>query len=386
MQKQYLLTEDQKDLQLIVRDFTAKKITPNAAKWDIEGKFPMDTYNKLVQMGLHTMCLPEEFGGLGLDRLTACLINEELGYGDAGFATSVGANIMAYVPLELAGTPEQLQIFGDIVAPGGLAAFCLTEAEGGSDASNCHTTARKIGNEYVINGFKSFITNGAIAGVYIVFAVTDPEEGPAGISAFLVERSREGVSVGAEENKMGIRASNTSEVIFQDVRVPENHLIGPEGRGFGIAMKTLDRTRPAGSAVAVGICQRAINECLAYSNERVVFGRPISKHQAVSFTIADMEIHTVAARQMIHYAANLMDNGVFDSEICAIAKTLAGDAAMKITTDAVQVMGGYGYSRDYPVEKLMRDAKIFQIFEGTNQIQHIVISSALFRKPNTENK
>ncbi len=386
MQKQYLLTDDQKDLQLMVRDFAAREIIPNAAKWDIEGKFPMDTFKKAAQMGLHTMCLPEQFGGMGLDRLTACLINEELGYGDAGFATSVGANMLAYVPLELAGTPEQLQIFGDIIAPGALAAFCLTEAEGGSDASNCHTTAKKIGNEYVINGTKAFITNGGIAEVFIVFAVTDPEQGPAGISAFLVERSREGVSSGAEENKMGIRASNTAEVVFQDVRVPEDHLIGPEGWGFGIAMKTLDRTRPTGSAVAVGICQRAINECVAYSRERVVFGRPISKHQAVSFMLADMEIQTSAARQMIHYSANLMDNGIFDSEVCAVAKTLASDAAMSVTTDAIQVMGGYGYSRDYPVEKLMRDAKIFQIFEGTNQIQRIVISSKLFKKPKAENQ
>jgi len=379
MQKQYLLTQDQKDIQLMVRDFTEKEIKPNAAQWDIDGKFPMDTFKKVVQMGIHAMNLPEKFGGMGLDRYTACLINEELGIGDAGFATSVGANMLAYVPLELAEDEHLLKIFCDIVAPGELAAFCLTEAQGGSDASNCHTTAVRVGNEYIINGTKAFITNGGIAEVFIVFAVTDPEAGPRGMSAFLVEHSREGISAGAEENKMGIRASNTSEVVFQDVHIPADHLIGAEGFGFGIAMKTLDRTRPTGSAVAIGICQRAINECVSYSKERVVFGRPISKHQAVSFRIADMEIQTEVARNMIHYAARLMDNGIFDSEVSAIAKAFAGDAAMRVSTDAVQVFGGYGYSRDYPVEKLMRDAKIFQIFEGTNEIQRIVISTSLMR-------
>lgn len=379
MRNQYLYTNDQKDLQLMVREFTEKEIKPYAAEWDIKNEFPMDAFKKAVEMGLHVTELPEKFGGMGLDHLTDCIIMEELGFGDAGFALSVGTNNLAYSSLEIAGTDKQLRTFADIVVPGGLAAFALTEAQGGSDAANCNTTAVKVGEEYIINGTKSFITNGGVADVYIVFALTDPDAGIRGMSAFLVERSREGVSVGLAENKMGIRSSNTSDVIFQDVRIPANHLLGAEGYGFGIAMKTLDRSRPVGSSVVVGLCQRAIDECVAYSKERVVFGRPISKHQAVSFIMADMEIQTEVARRMVHYAAQLMDNGIFDSEVSAVAKTFASDIAMKVTCDAIQVLGGYGYSRDYPIEKLMRDAKVFQIFEGTNQIQRIVISSALMK-------
>lgn len=380
MRTQYLLTKDQKDLQLMVRDFTAKEITPYAAEWDLKGEFPKDAYKKVVDMGLHVTELPEKFGGMGLDHLTDTLIREEMGYGDAGFTLSVGTNMLAYASMAIAASDEQMQKFADILVPGGLAAFALTEAQGGSDASNCRTIAKKVGDEYIINGTKAFITNGGIADVYIVFALTDPEKGLKGMSAFLVERSREGVSVGAEENKMGIRASNTAEVIFQDVHVPADHLLGAEGFGFLIAMQTLDRSRPSGSSVVVGLCQRAIDECVKYAKERIVFGKPISKHQAVAFMIADMEIQTEVSRRMVHYAANLMDEGIFDSSVGAVTKTFAADAAMKTTCDAIQVLGGYGYSRDYPIEKLMRDAKIFQIFEGTNQIQRIIVSSGLLRK------
>lgn len=379
MSNQYLFTEEQKDLQMMVRDFVNKEIIPNAAEWDVKGEFPMDTFKKACGMGLHLMGIPEEFGGMGLDQTTSCILREELGRGDAGFAVSLGANMLGYTPLSIAGTPEQIKRFADIVVPGAVSAFCLTEAQGGSDAGNSKATAVKVGDEYVINGVKTFITNGGIASVYTVFAMTDKEKGVKGMSAFMVERDRPGVSVGAEENKMGIRASNTTEVIFEDVHVPADHLIGKEGDGFKIAMKTLDRTRPSGSATAVGICQRAIDECVKYAKERVVFGKPIAKHQAVSFMIADMEIQTQAARQMVMHAARLMDNGIYDSVVAAAAKTFVGDTAMKVTTDAVQVLGGFGYSREYPVEKLMRDAKIYQIFEGTNQIQRMVISGNLLR-------
>lgn len=377
MANQYLFTDEQKDLQLMVRDFVNKEVIPHAAEWDREGEFPQDTFRKACEMGLHLMGIPEEFGGMGLDQTTSCILREELGRGDAGFAVSLGANMLGYTPLSIAGTKEQIKHFADIVVPGAVSAFCLTEAQGGSDAGNSKTTAVKVGDEYVINGSKTFITNGGIAGIYTVFAMTDKDKGVKGMSAFMVERDRPGVSVGAEENKMGIRASNTTEVVFEDVRVPADHLIGKEGDGFKIAMKTLDRTRPSGSATAVGICQRAIEECVKYAKERVVFGRPIAKHQAVAFMIADMEIQTQAARQMVMYAARLMDNGIFDSVVAAAAKTFTGDTAMKVTTDAVQVLGGFGYSREYPVEKLMRDAKIYQIFEGTNQIQRVVISGNL---------
>ena len=379
MANQYLFTDEQKDLQLMVRDFVNKEVIPHAAEWDVKGEFPQDTFRNACDMGLHLMGIPEEFGGMGLDQTTSCILREELGRGDAGFAVSLGANMLGYTPLSIAGTKEQIKHFADIVVPGAVSAFCLTEAQGGSDAGNSKTTAVKVGDEYVINGVKTFITNGGIASVYTVFAMTDKEKGVKGMSAFLVERDRPGVSVGAEENKMGIRASNTTEVVFEDVHVPADHLIGKEGDGFKIAMKTLDRTRPSGSATAVGICQRAIDECVKYAKERVVFGKPIAKHQAVAFMLADMEIQTQAARQMVMHAARLMDNGIYDSVVAAAAKTFTGDTAMKVTTDAVQVLGGFGYSREYPVEKLMRDAKIYQIFEGTNQIQRVVISGNLLR-------
>ncbi len=379
MYRQYLLTPEQCELQAMTRDFVEKEIIPQAAQWDRAGEFPRESFRKAADMGMHLLGIPEAYGGMGLDTLTCCVIREELGRGDAGFAVAIGANMLGYTPLSVAGTEKQIKQFADIVVPGELSAFCLTEAQGGSDAGHCMTTARKVGDEYVINGTKTFITNGTVAQVYTVFAATDKEKGAKGISAFLVERSRPGISVGVEENKMGIRASNTSEVVFEDVHVPADHLIGREGDGFKIAMMTLDRTRPSGASTAVGICQRALEECIRYSKERVVFGKPIAKHQAISFMIADMYIQTQTARQMVLNVARLMDNGVFDSAMGAAAKTFVGDTAMKVTTDAVQVLGGYGYSRDYPVEKLMRDAKIYQIFEGTNQIQRMVISGALLK-------
>ena len=377
--QKYLLTEEQLELQAMVREFTEKEVKPYAAEWDVKGEFPMETFKKAADMGLHLLGIPEKFGGMGLGHLTSCIIREELGKGDAGFAVSVGANMLGYTPLAVAGSDDQIKRFADIVVPGELSAFCLTEAQGGSDAGNCLTTAEKVGDEYIINGSKTFITNGGIAEVFTVFAMTDKSKGLKGMSAFMVEKSRGGVSAGAEENKMGIRASNTTDVIFQDVRIPAANLIGQEGDGFKIAMQTLDRTRPAGMASAIGICQRCIDECVAYAKQRVVFGRPIAKQQAIQFMLADMEIQTQAARQMVHYVANLLDHGIYDSNAGSIAKTFAGDTAVKVALDAIQVMGGFGYSREYPVEKLLRDAKIYQIFEGTNQIQRVVISGNMLR-------
>jgi butyryl-CoA dehydrogenase len=379
MYKQYLMTDEQKDLQAMVRDFSRKEIAPNAGKWEITGEVPQAVIKQAMEMGLHIMTIPEKFGGMELKSETYCMLREEMGWADAGFTVMMGANSLGYTPLEVAGTEEQIKKFADIVVPGAFSAFCLTESQGGSDAGNCLTTAKKVGNDYVINGTKAFITNGGIAEVYTVFAVTDKEKGTRGISAFMVERNRQGVSVGAEENKMGIRNSNTTEVVFNDVAVPASHLIGKEGEGFKIAMKTLDRTRPSGAATVVGVCQRAIDESVKYAKERVVFGKTISHYQGISFMIADMEIQTQAARQLVRYAARLMDNGIYDSSIGATVKTFAGDVAVKVTTDAVQVLGGFGYSRDYPVEKLMRDAKIWQIFEGTNQIQRLIISGNLLK-------
>lgn len=375
--RSYLLSEDQISLQAMVREFGKKEIIPNAAQFDDKGSYTQEAFQKGLEMGLHLMEIPEKYGGMGLDHLTEIVLREELGYADAGFAITMGGNGLGYTPLTIAGTDEQIKHFADVVTQGAVSAFALTEAGGGSDvAGNC-TTAVKAGDEYVINGTKTFITNGDVAQIYTVFASTDKTMGTKGMSAFMVDRDTPGIMIGSHENKMGIRSSHTVEMAFEDVRVPAKNLIGKEGNGFKIAMMTLDRTRPSGVSAAVGIMQRAIDECIKYSKERVVFGKPICKHQAVAFMIADMEIKCQAARQMVRHCGTLMDSGIYDSVVGSIAKTFASDCAVQVTTDAVQVLGGYGYSKEYPVEKLMRDAKIYQIFEGTNQIQRIVISGNL---------
>lgn len=378
--KHYLLSDEQQDLIEMVRYFAKKEIVPYAAEWDRLGKYPHETIRKAMDMDLHLMALPEEYGGMGLSSRTITLLKEELGWADAGFAISISANMLGFTPLLVAGSEAQKKKFADIIVPGNLSAFCLTEAQGGSDAGNALTTARKVGGEYILNGTKAFITNGGVAGVYTVFAMTDKSKGTrGGMTAFLVERSREGISIGKEEDKMGIRSSNTTEVVFTDVKVPAENVIGREGDGFKVAMETLNRTRAGSAATAVGICQRAIDECTAYAKERVVFGKPIGKFQGVSFMLADMEIRTQAVRQMMWSIADYMDHGIYDLNLASCVKAFAGDTAMRVTTDAVQVFSGYGYSREYPIEKLMRDAKIFQIFEGTNQIQRVVISGKMLK-------
>jgi len=379
MSKYYLLTEEQKELQSLVREFAQNEIAPHAAEWDRNGEIPREYLEKGFEIGLHLTGIPEKYGGMGLDAVTRCIIREELGKADAGYSITMGASILGYLPLEIAGNEEQIKKYVDIIKQRNFSAFCLTEPTGGSDAGMMMTTAKKVGDEYVINGRKCFITNGALASVYTVFAVTDKSKGVKGISAFIVERDRKGVSVGKKEDKMGIRSSVTTDVLFEEVRVPAKNLIGEEGKGFKIAMQTLDRTRAEGSATVVGICQAAIDHCVKYAKERVVFGKPIAHHQAVAFMLADMEIQTQAARQLVLYTARLLDNGIVDGMVSACAKTFVSDTAVKVTTDAVQVLGGYGYCKDYPVEKLMRDAKIFQIVEGTNQIQRIVISGNMIK-------
>ncbi|MBP1765462.1 MAG: acdA [Firmicutes bacterium] len=371
------LTEEQKGLQKMVRDFVQKEVVPVAAKYEAEGEVPWDLFKKITDMGLHCMAMPEEFDGPGFGSLDHAIIAEELAKGDAGFATMVGVNSLGAYPVLLAGTPEQQQLFFDIVSDGKLAAFCLTEPNAGSDAGAVATTARREGDEYVINGAKCFISNGGLASVYTVLASTDKSKGLKGLSAFIVERDRPGVSVGKEENKMGIRTSNTCDVIFQDVRIPASHLLGKENEGFKIAMQTLDIGRPVVGATSVGVAQAALDIATKYAKERIQFGKPIATFQAIQFMLADMAIAVEASRTLVHQAARLKDAGAPFTKEAAIAKTFASDAAMKVTTDAVQILGGYGYSKEYPVEKLMRDAKIMQIFEGTNQVQRIVIAGQL---------
>ena len=377
--RDYGLTEEQKDLQAMVHEFAEKEIKPRAAEWDVNGSFSDDVLEMAKEMGLHLMAVPEKFGGMGLDKVTECILREEIGWADAGFSVTLGGFALGFLPVMLAGTDQQIAKFADVITAGGAAAFALTEAQGGSDAANTKTTAKKVGNTYVLNGSKAFISNGDIADVYTVFAMTDKSKGVKGISAFMVDRNTPGFSIGTHENKMGIRSSHTCSLYFDEMAIPEENLIGKEGEGFKIAMNTLNRTRVSGASGCVGIMQRAVEEAVAYSKEREVFGKTICKHQGIAFMLADMEIKTQAARQMVRYAARTFDADIIDPMVGSCSKTFVSDNAVQVCLDAIQVLGGYGYSREYPVEKLLRDAKSYQITEGTNQIQRVTISGNMLK-------
>lgn len=375
----YILNEEQTNLVDMIKIFMTKEVKPHVAEFDKTGEFPRELYKKAFAMGLHCLEIPEEFGGGGVDYMTAAAIYEEMAKIDAGFSTGLCATSLSLKPVLIAGTPQQKKLFSDIIVPGAFGAFCLTEPNAGSDAGSVRTTAVRDGDEYVINGVKCFITNGGVSDVYVVFASTDKSKGLKGLTAFIVEKSRGGITVGKEEDKMGIRLSNTTEVVFEDIRIPASNLLGKEGDGFKIAMKTLDLSRPFVGAVAVGIAQRAIEEAVKYSKERTQFGKPIARFQAIQFMLADMDIQTEAARQTVVHAIQLILAKRPYSREASIAKCFTGDVAVKVALDAIQILGGYGYSRDYPVEKLLRDAKIFQIFEGTNQIQRVVVAGNLLK-------
>lgn len=373
-----LYTENQLSLKKMVSDFMKGEIVPIMAECDRTGEPPMEALRKGFDVGFHLLELPEKYGGIGLNNEDYAIVKEEMSAYDAGFGTTFGASDLAVKVVLQNGTEEQKQYFTEFVAPGKLAAFCLTEPQAGSDAAAVRTTAVKDGDSYILNGTKCFITNGGIADIFVVIAVTDKSKGVKGLSAFLVERSM-GVKSGKEEDKMGIRLSNTTDVIFEDVRVPAKNLLGEEGKGFIAAMKTLTLGRIAAAAGATGISAHAVQLATKYAKERMTFGKPIASNQAISFMLADMKIAEETSRQMTLYAARLADAGQNPQMAASIAKTYASDCAMRVATDAVQIFGGYGYSREYPVEKLMRDAKIFQIYEGTNQIQRMVISGALLK-------
>lgn len=379
----YILNDAQKDIVALAKKFAEKEVAPCVKECDLSGKLPMEVYQKAFDIGLQALEIPEEYGGGGMDYYTVAAVYEELGKVDAGFATGIGATGLALKPILIAGTEEQKKYFSEYVIGtkgNGFAAFALTEPDAGSDAAAGKTTAVKDGDEYIINGRKCFITNAGVAQIYVVFAVTDKQKGTKGISAFIVERDRAGVSVGKEEDKMGIRLSNTADVVFDDVRIPEDHLLGEEGKGFSIAMKTLDIARPMMGAMAVGIAQRAIEESTAYAKQRVTFGKPLIKNQVIQFKLADMDIKAEMARAGIINVLNYYYAGRPYSREAAIAKCFAGDISVECAIEAIQIHGGYGYSREYPVEKLLRDAKIMQIYEGTNEIQRIVISAHLMSK------
>jgi acyl-CoA dehydrogenase len=371
----FTLTDEQKDLREMAHNFAEKEMRPVAWDYDRDGTWPQEVLEKAWEVGLMNNHLPEEYGGPGLDYLSGCLIEEELGWGCSGIGTSITCNGLATAPVIIAGSEEvKKKYLGMLTEEPKLASFCLTEPDAGSDVSGMRTSAVKMGDEYVINGSKCFITNGGYADWYTVYAKTDKEAGHKGISAFIVPRDADGVTVDKKEDKLGQRASNTATISFNDVRIPKGNLLGEENKGFKLAMMTLDRTRPGVAALAVGIGRAAFEFAAEYSKERVQFGVPIAMHQAIQFMIADMATKVEAARLLVWQSASLLDQGKRNTLASSHAKRFAADSTMEITTDAVQVYGGYGFIKEYPVEKLMRDAKIMQLYEGTSQIQRLVIA------------
>lgn len=372
-----LYTDEQKDLIQEVRKMMEKSVKPYVAECDEKGECPLDLFQPAFDMGLHMLEFPEQYGGLGLDFQTCAMIFEEVARVDAGYATTLVTTFVALRNVILAGTPEQAQRFADVIAPGKFAAFAITEANAGSDTIAMRTTAVEDGDCYVLNGTKAFITNGAIASLYVVFAKTNPELGSKGITAFIVDRDMPGVSAGAHENKMGLRLSNTTELILDNVRVPKENVIGQVGGGLKIALNALNLSRAFVATLAVGIMQRALDEAVLYASQRKQHGQSINQFELVQGLLADMAIKIEASRCLVNNTMKLIDSGSMVRKEGAITKCFVSDAAQEVTSNAVQIFGGYGFSKEYPVEKLMRDCKVFQIFEGTNQIQRVTISKEL---------
>ncbi|MVX60035.1 acyl-CoA dehydrogenase [Enterorhabdus mucosicola] len=373
-------TEEQRELMAAVREVARNEVAPHVAAADEAGACPLDLYQWGFDMGLHMVEIPEEYGGMGLSYETCAMLFEELAWADSGYADTFVTGFVAFRNILLAGTPAQARRFADVLAPGAFAAFCLTEAGAGSDVAALRTTAVLDGDEYVINGTKSFITNGSIASLYVVFAKTDPAAGTRGITGFLVDGSAPGLSAGAKEHKMGFRLSDTCEVVFDNVRVPREAVIGEVGGGMAVALGALNLSRAFISTLAVGIMQRALDEAVAYARERRQFGRPIIEFEMVQAMLADMAVKCQASRAVVNNCMRLIDAGADVRVAGSVVKTFVTDALQEVTSNAVQVLGGYGYSKDYPVEKLMRDAKVFQIFEGTNQIQRLTIARELAKR------
>lgn len=373
------MAAEEKMLLEMVRDLAREKVAPRAAEIDARGEFPWDMKELLAKQDILAMPFPEEYGGLGSSELTILMTIEELSKACATTALILCVQQLGALPILLAGTEEQKRRFIPRLASGEwLAAYGLTEPGSGSDAGAMRTHAEHRGDTYVLNGLKHFITNAGIAHVNTIFAVTDASAGTRGISAFVVEADTPGFRLGKVEHKMGIRGSQTGELVFEDCVIPAENLLGREGDGFKIALATLDRTRPGIAAQALGIAQGSLDFAVQYAKQRVQFGKPIIENQGIQFMVADMDIKVEAARRLIYHVGELMDSGStrFSRE-SAIAKTFASDIAMEVTNDAIQVLGGYGYMKEFPVERMMRDAKICQIYEGTNQIQRLVIARAL---------
>ena len=375
------LSEDEQALIEAIRELALERVAPRAAEIDHSGQFPWDMKELLAQQDILAMPFPSEYGGVGASELAIVMAIEELSRHCATTGLLLAVQQLGATPILLAGNEEQKSKYFPRLASGEwLAAFGLTESGSGSDAGAMRTMAVRKGNRYILNGSKRFITNGGLAQVNSIFAITDRQKGTRGISAFIVEKDFPGFSVGRIEDKMGIKGSQTAELIFTDCEVPEENLLGHEGDGFKIAMMTLDRTRPGIGAQALGIAQGALDLAVSYSKQRIQFNRPIAENQGIQFMLADMATKVEAARLLVYNVAELIDSGEKEfSKYSAMAKMFASDIAMEVTNDAIQVLGGYGYMKEYPAERMMRDAKITQIYEGTNQIQRVVIARELLK-------
>lgn len=370
----FTLTDDQAAIRAQAREFAEKEIRPVAWEYDESGEMPLDVLKRAWDIGLMNTHVPERFGGPAIDFLTGTILEEQLAWGCSGIATSLNCNGLATIPVQLAGSEEvQKELFEHLTSEFVLASFGLTEPGAGSDVAGMRTSAKKVGDKYVINGSKCFITNAGYSEYFTVFAKTDPEAGHRGVSAFLVKKD-DTITIDKKEDKMGQRASNTGTVTFNETEVDAKYLLGEENGGFKVAMGTLDRTRPGVAAMATGISQAAFDMAKAYSLERIQFGVPIAMHQAIQFLLADMATKIEASRLLTWQSAKVLDDGKRNSLVSSHAKRFASDSAMEITTDAVQVHGGYGYIKEYKVEKFMRDAKLMQLYEGTSQIQRMVIA------------
>ena len=378
---EFLLTDEQLALQATARRFAQTEIAPIAAHHDQTGEFPLEVMRKAWELGLSSSSIPVAYGGVGLSIFDAVLVVEELAWGCAGMGTSIMCNDLGLTPIVVGGSAAQKQEWlGYLTQSFRMVSFCLSEPGAGSDVAGLQLLAEKDGDHYVLNGTKCWITNGGVADLYTVFATLDRSTRHQGICAFVMPRDTPGISVGKKEDKMGQRASDTRVIHFDNVRVPASQRLGEEGEGFRIAMRTLDTTRPSIGGLAVGIARRALEESVSYAKQRKAFGFPIAGFQGVQFMLADMAKDIEAARLLTYQSAWMIDQGQRASKHSSIAKCFATDMAMRVTTDAVQVFGGNGYTKEYPVEKLMRDAKLMQIYEGTNQIQRLVIARELLKE------
>jgi acyl-CoA dehydrogenase len=377
----FSLTEEQQQLQALAREFALKEILPKAAYHDETGEFPRDICKQAWALGLMNTHIPAEYGGAGLGVVDGCLLAEETAAGCTGIGTAMEANTLAEGPIIVGASDEQKRrILTPMTEEFKLAAYCVTEPQAGSDVAGMKTTAKKVGDDYVLKGSKMWITNGSVADWYFVVAYTDASQKHRGMSAFYVPRHAPGIEVGKKEKNMGQRASDTRAITFNDVKVPKQDLIGAEGKGWMLAMAAFDHSRPIVAAAAVGLARAAMDHAVRYAKERTAFGVPIFKHQSLAFMVAEMAMKIEAARLLVWQSAWRIDRGERNTREAAMAKAFAADSAMQVATDAVQIFGGYGFNKEYPVEKLMRDAKIFQIYEGTSQIQRLIIAREIFER------